>query len=368
MIYAVLLISVTIPLLAVVAAGWWLKTKFPGLAHKALGEMSEGFLGLAKSKLELERQGVEHAAHGLEKQLKRYEELVRNFESDRDQKYGQLKNELERTIKSNDRLQGTTASLAAVLGNSRVRGQWGQKMADDILRFCGLQEGIQYHKERELASGGGRPDYTFLLPDQHCLFMDVKFPLENYMKFIEARQEDQVGFQEAFLRDVRNHLREMERRNYVTQSERSVDYLLVFISNEQVYGFINESEPGLIDECLRKRIILCGPWTLYAVVRIIWEAWQHYRYAEGIQDIVKAIDAFRQDYEKFKGRFEDLGKLIDKAQEKYQEITVTSYQRLDQKIQRIEDRRKGEEASTVVLSEPMTVTLDPVVSAKEDAE
>ncbi|MBI4597893.1 MAG: DNA recombination protein RmuC [Candidatus Omnitrophica bacterium] len=307
--------------------------------------------------LETERRAVDSTVGQLREQLEKYETLVRGFESDRDRKFGQLKNELDRVVQGNDQLHRTTANLVAVLGNSRIRGQWGQKMAEDILRFCGLQEGIHYHKEQEIVSG--RPDYTFMLPDSHCLFMDVKFPLDNYIKFVGAREAEQPAYQEAFLRDVKDHVREMERRNYLSESERSVDYILIFIPNEQVYGLINEWEPGLMDECLKRKTILCGPWTLYAVVRIIWQAWEHYRYTQGVHDIVKAIDGFRQDYEKFKTRFEELGKLMEKTQEKYREISLTSAQRLDQKIQRIDEYRR---------SEPPPVALEqPTPSQKEDA-
>ncbi|MBI3321803.1 MAG: DNA recombination protein RmuC [Candidatus Omnitrophica bacterium] len=351
-----------------------LKAQFPELSRHALRDMGEDFLRLAKRELAVERerglgdldskrQAVDSAIKGLEDQLRRYEALVKGFESDRDRKYGKLEGELKRVVQEADQLQRTTASLVAVLGNSRVRGQWGQKMADDILHFCGLQEGIQYQREKEI--GAGRPDYTFLLPADHYLFMDVKFPLEHYLRFSEAsHEEDQRRHREAFIKDVREHLREMERRDYTAQSDRAVDYLLLFIPNEQVYGLINEWMPQLIDECLRKKIILCGPWTLYAMVRIIWQAWQNYHYTVAIQDIVRAIDGFRQDYAKFKERFEDLGALLEKGREKYQEITAKSYQRLETRLNRIKDYHAGRQSSAG-LSEPEPIALTPLPSLGE---
>lgn len=365
--------SAIMAVVIIIAAVWWLmRSQFPALAHQALQAMGEDFLKLAKGSLDLERQkglgdleskrqAVDGAVKGLEEQLKRYETLVKKFESDRDQKYGRLEGELARVVKEADQLQQTTANLVAVLGNSRVRGQWGQKMADDILRFCGLEEDIQYRRERETTVG--RPDYTFVLPDDHYLFMDVKFPLESYLKFTEAgREDDQRRYREAFIKDVRDHLREMERRDYVAQSDRALDYLLIFIPNEQVYGLVNEWVPNLIDECLQKKIILCGPWTLYAMVRIIWQAWQNYHYSLAIQDIVKAINGFLLDYGKFKERFGELGELVQKTAEKYQDIATKSYHRLDTKIKRIEEYRKGQRIPEA-LPEPEGLAVEPISSA-----
>ncbi len=380
MVYVAIVLSLVIPTVLLLVASQWLKRQFPQLARHALKEMGQDFLVMAQGKLEVERerghsdlkseqQAVEHAVRGLESQLNKYEQLMKGFESDRDQKYGKLEGELKRVIGETDKLQQTTSNLVAVLGNSRVRGQWGQRMANDILRSCGLQEGIHYHQEKELESG--RPDYTFFLPEDHNLFMDVKFPLDNYGKLVGSTlEEEQHRYRDAFIKDVREHIREMERRDYLAQSERSVDYILIFIPNEQVYSFVNELMPSLIDDCLKKKTILCGPWTLYAIVRIIWQAWENYRYSRAIQDIVRAINGFMQDYGKFKERFEDLKDRIDKVSLKYQEISEVSFRRLDNRIQHIEEYRKGQripegasESEQVILGETSRVESIPTPSS-----
>jgi DNA recombination protein RmuC len=351
MVWFAVLINILVIAAMLAIAFWWLKSQFPHLARTALKGMGEDFLGLARRELELERtkgradlegerKGVEMTVKALEKKLEDYEKLIRGFESDRDQKYGRLEGGLGRVIQETQDLKQATANLAAVLGNARLRGQWGQKMADDILRSCGLRENTHYLRETEI--GTGRPDYTFLLPDDHCLFMDVKFPLDNYLKLVNAREEDRPAHREAFLRDIREHLREMERRDYLAQSDRVVDYLLIFIPNEQVYGLVNEWEPGLLDNCLQKKVILCGPSTLYAVIRIIWQAWQHYHYTQTMKDIVKVIQGFLQDYRVFQRRFEELGGALEKASGQYEEIRSKSYKRLEQRIQRVEEYRKGQ--------------------------
>jgi len=316
------------------------------------------------NELDLKKQQIEHTVEKLETRLAEYTTLVRGLEKDREQKYGMLKTELTRVIKETDKLSQTTTGLAAVLGNSRVRGQWGQKMAEDILIACGMQEGIQYVKEKEIAAG--RPDYTFLLPDHHKLFMDVKFPLDNYLRFAQAEgTELQRTAREQFIRDVREHLRAMERRDYVTHEDGSLDYIVIFIPNEQVYGAANEWIPGLIDECLKKRIILCGPWTLYAILRVVWQAWQNYNYSLALRDIIKSINGFLQDYGKFRERFTELGDRLTKTSEKYQEIATTSYKRLDQRLQQIEGYRKGHQIPEEAAESEALPPEAPVLTKQE---
>src|SRR6478609_5722988 len=58
-----------------------------------------------------------------------------------------------------------TQQLREVLASSKARGQWGERMAEDVLRLAGLIEGVNYRKQATLDDGAGRPDYTFMLPN-----------------------------------------------------------------------------------------------------------------------------------------------------------------------------------------------------------
>lgn len=301
--------------------------------------------------LEVRKKEVERVVQGLEKQLTKHEQLIKEFEKDRDKKYGSLEQQLAQTAAETQKLHTTTTQLAAVLGNVKLRGQWGERTADDILRLCGLRENTHYIKQKNAPIG--RPDFTFLLPDNHRCYMDVKFPLDNYLKWANTeREEERRISKEQFLRDVRAHMKELERRDYAPSEENAPDYVMMFIPNEQVYNLLNEWWPGLIDESLSKRIILCGPTSLYATVRLMWQAWQNYYHEEAIGEIRKTVIEFQKAFAGFKGRFEELGKKLKDAQGQYEDITQKNYVQLDRKIQQIERYQKGEGSA---LHEPLPV-------------
>jgi hypothetical protein len=48
-----------------------------------------------------------------------------------------------------------------------ARGQWGERMAEDVLRLAGFVENVNYVKQTQLEGGTGRPDFTFPLPKGH---------------------------------------------------------------------------------------------------------------------------------------------------------------------------------------------------------
>ena len=53
---------------------------------------------------------------------------------------------------------------------------------------------------------------------------------------------------DQFLRDVRNRVRELTTRGYLDARDRTVDCLLLFIPNEQVYAFVQEHDREVLDD------------------------------------------------------------------------------------------------------------------------
>jgi DNA recombination protein RmuC len=134
----------------------------------------------------------------------------------------QSRRDREESIKlAADRVAEASGS---VLSSSQARGQWGERMAEDMLRAAGFVEGINYEKQ-DTISGGGRPDYTFLMPPDRVLYMDVKFPLDSYAKYVaatEATSREQL--KREFMTAVRARVTELQKRDYVVSTtQHSLD-------------------------------------------------------------------------------------------------------------------------------------------------
>ena len=316
-------------------------------------ESQEQFLQLAgqqfqaeqnKAALELEtrKQVVESSVQGLKEQLEQYQQMLRDLERDRAQKYGNLENELKNASLSTAKLQEATNNLNNILGNNQRRGQWGERMAEDIIRYAGLAEGVNYQKQTKLDTVSTKPDYTFFLPDEHKINMDVKFPLDNYQKMVEAPSEtDKEKCRKDFEKNVKGRIKEIQNRDYINPAENTLDFVLLFIPNEQVFGFIQSEMPGLMDEALQQKVVLCSPFTLYAMLSVVRQAFENFRYEKDLKKIIVSIDQFARIFERCKIRFEDIGKSIEKLEAIYSDVKNKSFKQLDSKIKQIEDYKKG---------------------------
>jgi DNA recombination protein RmuC len=238
-------------------------------------------------------------------------------------------------------LAGTTQSLREALASPKARGQWGERMAEDVLRLAGFVEHVNFEKQTAVAGGRAVPDFTFPLPKGHVLYMDVKFPLAAYLRYLDAGTEAERGAHRAtFVRDVRLRVRELAGREYMRQGTRpSVDYVLMFLPNETVAAFVHECDPGLVDEALGQRVVLCSPLTLFALLGVIRQAFDNFMVEQTSEEILAVLGAFEQQWQKFAASLDAVGKRLDSTQKAYEELAGTRRRALERPLARLSSLR-----------------------------
>src|SRR5690606_14457795 len=88
-----------------------------------------------------------------------------------------------------DMAEKAAALTSALKGNARVRGDWGELMLDNVLRGCGLEEGVHYARQVHAVDDEGerlRPDVVVRLPDDRCVAIDSKVNLIAWQEAMNA--------------------------------------------------------------------------------------------------------------------------------------------------------------------------------------
>ena len=339
-----------------------LKDSFSSLSMEALSKNTDEFLKLAnetlavqtksgEKELEGKKKLIDQSLEAMKKEMESVQNLVKNLEKDREKKFGELSTQLKSAVEQTGKLQETTNQLRMILSNPKARGQWGERMAEDVLRLAGFMEGINYEKQKTLETTTTRPDYTFLLPQGLKLNMDVKFPLDNYVSYLEAENSsEKEKYKSQFLRDVKDRIKEVTTRDYINPEEHTVDYVLVFIPNEQVYAFIQETDRSVTDEALKNKVILCSPITLYAILAIIRQAVDNFNLEKKTAQILSILGAVNKQYQLFCESMDKMGRRIDEAKKEFVHLTSTRRNQLEKPLQQIDDIRK--ERSIAIDSTP----------------
>jgi DNA recombination protein RmuC len=305
------------------------------------GEMLAGERRVGAGQLDGTRALIDQEIQGMRSDLRTLGALVQQVERERRQHTGELSSQLAEAGRRTELLAETTHSLREALSSTGARGQWGERMADDVLRLAGFVDGVNYHRHRPIPGRGGIPDFTFLLPQGLCLHMDVKFPLNNYLRHLDAVTDgERERYRREFLRDVRLRLREVTTRDYVDPASNTVDCVLLFIPNEQVYAFIHEQDRDILDDALRNKVVFCSPLTLFAVLAVIRQAVDNFRLSQTSQEILSRLQGFEKQWDKFVEQMDKVGRSLKTAGNAFEELEGTRRRQLERELDRIESLRR----------------------------
>jgi len=326
---------------------------FKALSHDALKENTEEFKKFATSSLKAQsdlgakelqgkRELIEQSVESMGRKLQDLQGKFEQIGQGNIEKITEVSELIKVHSEITEKLGETTAGLKATLASAQKRGEWGERMAEDVIRLVGLVEGINYSKQKTLERSAGRPDFTFFLPNNLKINMDVKFPFDNYVHYVEATSDhDRKRFKDELVKNVRTMVKDVgSKRDYIDTAHNTVDYAIIFIPNEQVYSFINESDPTIMDESLKQKIILCSPFTLYAVLAVVRHAVENFNLEQTASAILKHLGDFYKQWNLYKDGFKKMGDKLDQARKEYDALDSTRGRALERPLRKIDELRK----------------------------
>ena len=305
-------------------------------------ETGKAHLDHQRDALDLKWDGVTSRVN---EELSELRNLVTDLRKERAAQHAGLTANLIEAGQQQDRLLRSTQKLNDILANRQARGQWGERMADDILRAAGMIEGVNYRKQKTTRAGT-RPDFTFLLPDGHVLHMDAKFPLEAYARYIEASTDlEKRKALKDFGIAVRGHVKALACREAYKDPTDTVGYVLMFIPNDGVYAFIHEHHRDVFDDALGSRVVICSPSTLFAMLALIRQAMDTLAMERSSREILDHLSSFTDQWQRYVNQYDKVGGHLGRLNKAFDELSTTRRNRLERQMDRIEElkNRTGQE-------------------------
>lgn len=329
---------------AVVAVAWLVHARtarsadasmreaFAAAAAEALDTNARRLTELSGATLQAKKELIDQSITVVNQRLEQVRTFLQQTESDRQKHYGQLSERLAA-------LSASTESLRGALAGSKRIGEWGERMTEDVLRLAGMQEGVNYRKQSAGDAESGKPDFSFLLPNELVVNMDVKFPLQKSLDYLDADEPARKAKGEQFIAAVRGHVRQVARRGYIDPAGGTLDYAIVFIPNEQVYSLALELDHDLMDESLRQRIVLAGPLTLYALLAVIRQAAENANLMRTADEVIQLLADIEKQWQRYKDSMDKMGRRIEDARTEYENLVTTRTRAMDRPLAKIEDLR-----------------------------
>jgi DNA recombination protein RmuC len=291
------------------------------------------FENLASKIMEREtRQFQESSEKGLERLLVPLKERLKDFEKRVEETYQSegkerhvLKAEVERLIQLNERMADEAKSLTRALkGDSKVQGDWGELVLENILQASGLREGMEYLKQQTLQDDEGerfRPDVIVQLPDDKQIIVDAKVSLTAYELYSRSEDpEERQRHLKSHLDSLSNHINELSEKHYPKlKGLKTPEFVFLFTPIEPAYLLAMRHDPEMATKAWNKGVAIVTSTTLLTSLKTVASIWKLEHQNRNAQEI--AQEAARL-YDKFVGFYEDfekIGRTFESGLSQYEE-------------------------------------------------
>jgi len=152
--------------------------------------------------------------------------------------------------------------LQEFLKSPKIRGNIGEQVLKDLIAqiFPKNSFYLQYQFKT-----GDKVDAA-IKTDAGILPIDSKFPMENFQKYVRAREEQTKDmYKKEFIKDVKKHIEAIAKK-YILPDEGTMDFALMYVPSEAVFYEIINTDT-LTDFARSQRIFIVSPSTLYAHLR-----------------------------------------------------------------------------------------------------
>ena len=247
------------------------------------------------------------------------EKLSATLETKLGESYSLIQQRLEavaRGIGEVHSLAEGVSDIKKVFSNVKLRGTWGETQLGALLSQ--MLAPSQYAASVKLnPMSDSMVDYAVLLPDKSgetiYLPIDSKFPIEEYHRLLNAVE---LCNKEAEEKAVKNLAKAIKLQADSIASKyilppRTTDFAVMYLPLESLYAEVLKM-PELSDYLALRRIVVCGPTNLSALLSTLQTGFKVAAIEKRSQEIWQLLAVFKHEFSKFSD-------VLDKTQKKLQE-------------------------------------------------
>ena len=247
----------------------------------------------------------------------------------------EMKANLENMMKHSAAAKESADELARVFKHkSKVQGDWGERVLDELLTSQGLTQGVHYEIQTTIRDSKGnvvrtdtgsnlRPDVIMHIDSNREIIIDSKVSLTAFMDYVNAEnEEDRQRFLKAHIESIQKHVKELSKKDYssyIQAPKVKMDYVIMFVPHTGALWTALNAQPDLWRNAMEQNVFIADEQTLFAALRMISLTWTHIAQAENHEMVYELANELLDRVGKFLKNYESIGKGIRDAQHAFEE-------------------------------------------------
>ena len=295
-----------------------LQKDFEVLSNRVFEESRKKFDRESKRTLD---SSLEPLKQEIESFRKRVNETHQEDLKDRNRLQGQI---IELQKQARQIGQDAVQLAAALKGESKSQGNWGEMVLERLLEESGLGKGREYETQASYRDEDGRlkqPDVVIHLPDNKDIVVDAKVSLKAWEAFFNADTEaGQAQALKDHLASIKSHVANLAGKSYQSlDNVHSLEFVFMFIPVEPAWMLALQEEPGLFQQAWNKGIVIVSTTTLMPTLRTVANIWRNEKQNRYAQQIADSAGGLYDQFALLIESLDKLGKNIQSVQESYVE-------------------------------------------------
>lgn len=248
---------------------------------------------------------------------------------------GELKANIENMMRLSEAAKMSTEELTRVFKHgSKVQGDWGETVLNELLESQGLTEGVHYELQPYIRDAQGgisrsdegammRPDVILHLDQRREVIIDAKVSLTAFIDYVNAENDaDREKYLKLHVDSITKHVKELSNKDYskyIQKPKVKMNYVIMFVPNTGALWTALKAQPDLWRRAMEKNVYIADEQTLFAALRIISLTWTQITQIQNHEQVYKLAQEMMDRVGFFMKRYEALGKALDNAKAAYEE-------------------------------------------------
>ncbi|MBR5456096.1 MAG: DNA recombination protein RmuC [Bacteroidaceae bacterium] len=271
----------------------------------------------------------------LRETIEKMKETMHNSTLRQTEMSSEMKVNIENMMRHSDAARQSADELARVFRHrSKVQGDWGERVLDELLESQGLTRGRHYDLQATIRDASGntvksesggimRPDVIMHLDRNREVIIDSKVSLTAFMDYVNATDdEERLQFLKAHVDSLQKHVKELSIKDYssyIQPPKVKMDYVIMFVPHTGALWSALNAQPDLWRKAMEANVFIADEQTLFAALRMVSLTWTQIDQAENHEKVYALANEILDRVGIFMEKYDAVGKALENAAIAYED-------------------------------------------------